>query len=36
MVGWRIFGTSSVSILAALLGISAMVARAVVSPYAQR
>jgi len=36
MVGWRIFGTSSVSILAALLGISVMVARAVVSPYAQR
>lgn len=36
MVGWSTFGTSSVSILAALLGISAMVARALVSPYAQR
>jgi hypothetical protein len=35
-VGWRIFGTSSVSILAALLGISAMVARALVSGYAKR
>jgi hypothetical protein len=36
MVGWSTFGASSVSILAALLGISAMVARALVSPYAQR
>lgn len=35
-VGWRIFGAPSASILAALIGISAMIARALVSPYAQR
>jgi len=35
-VGWRIFGIASANIIAALLGISAMVARTLVSPYAQR